>query len=362
MLHTPLQSPIARLVGAPSSHARRPQSAASSTSSSARVAATATGNFANAHARPHTAAAAATSATHHPDRSDSSANSHHAPNHRQHQQPNASSATAYNHNNGHSGRGSALLQVDDCGVSARLMQCLDALHREPPVVLNVETRFRRSLRPIDQATRDRDWRRRMESSKILREDRQAEVHRRTQMHQLFKHYAFEQRMNSRTATPSATGVTAAAVTYDAAAAAGAGAGGNMVLFATTANSLTRADVEEYFAVPSFVRPLLTTIQHQRVDADHRTASAMSSSSAAAAAAPPHGRGSASLAAVRGRSGSVQHLQQQPDPASAFAQTVAERVDATQAAALLAGSAESFRRAQAAAAASTQRTGAARPFK
>ena len=177
---------------------------------------------------------------------------------------------------------------------------------------DVQSRFKDSLRTTTLDTKEQDWKRRMESVKKAREAKQAEIHRKTQTHRLFKHYAFEQRKaqsssaaasshhqnknvssHNRMATSSSSvpsnnsrsGSTAILIPthhndtdnhvasrsscdYDQhmyyqqneeRAINNNNSSSTAALYQTNANSLTRNQVAEYFAVPSFVRPLLSTI-------------------------------------------------------------------------------------------------------
>jgi hypothetical protein len=255
MLHTPLQSPITRVgVDAPSRTGERRLSAASSGAASSAVA---SGGRTTREALTSTAPATATTATSRAAPSAATARG------------GAGSGTASvtlvtpRHGTASSSVPASPLHVDDVGVSVRLMQCLGQL--KPTVkVQDAETRFVTSLRTTTQRTINEHWQRRMESAKAARAAKLAEVHQRTQTHQLFKRFAFQQRMAARSGTPSAAAAVAAIVSTTADGAVlsrdGPAPPGAPVLFPTTPNSLTRAQVEDFFAVPSFVRPLLTLHQ------------------------------------------------------------------------------------------------------
>jgi hypothetical protein len=187
------------------------------------------------------------------------------------------------------------LHTQDVGVSIRLMQCLEAStynrnddktkhqhnqftkHKNPlvqkKIQQDVESRFRGSLRTTTLQTKEEDWRKRMESVKKIHEAKKAELHQRTQTHRLFKHFAFEQRMaalqQQQQQQQSASSPVNAAGDQQLISLDHREddemkihhAGDSTSLFPTTNNSLTRNQVEDYFAVPSFVRPLLSTISH-----------------------------------------------------------------------------------------------------
>lgn len=171
------------------------------------------------------------------------------------------------------------LHTADIGVSIRLMQCLEASSYQSnsnsndnnkkqtnPLLLkkvqDVESRFRGSLRTTTRETREEDWKKRVESVKKNHDAKMAEVHRKTQTHRLFKHIAFEQRMaalSSAAAAPAGQYTESQRleerdnnkITLSKDSAAN--------LFPTTANTLTRGQVEEYFAVPSFLRQLVSSL-------------------------------------------------------------------------------------------------------
>lgn len=193
------------------------------------------------------------------------------------------------------------LHVDDVGISIRLMQCLEASQRrqqqkshhqhhhdqQPPVQMHVNSRFTESLRTTTLATKEEDWKRRMESIKKMRDEKRSELHRRIQTHRLFKHYAFEQR-KAASMNPSSSCsypsdretieltnnnnnnlINRSAATIGTASAVSRDNNNNnnnsfedsrnpQQLFPTTVNSLTKEQVEDYFSIPSFVRPMLTS--------------------------------------------------------------------------------------------------------
>lgn len=265
------------------------------------------------------------------------------------------------------------LDVKDVEMSVRLMQCLDNFKRPADGPHDhVEKRFRTGLRTTTQATRDEHWARRMESVKALRAKQQAEIHCRTQMHQLFKHYAFEQRMVSRSNTPSVAAAAAAAISGGVSSVGGGavGSGGAAAttvggdgastattagtirtLFPTTANSLTRNQMDEYFAVPSFVRPLLSTFRRPTAADGYHNQHGDSNSMLLM------GARSVSISTTGGGGGGhpLPHMREYAvdsrtssayDPA-AFAEHFAEEIDASHRSNQNEQSEESFRRARAA---------------
>ena len=185
------------------------------------------------------------------------------------------------------------LHTQDVGVSIRLMQCLEAStynkhdeknkkqhnqntkHKNPlvkkAIQQDVESRFRGSLRTTTLQTKEEDWKKRMESVKKIHEAKKAELHRKTQTHRLFKHFAFEQRMAALQQSAHHDDTSNAAdhqhEPTENLMIGGSGemkihhAGDSTNLFPTTTNSLTKNQVEEFFSVPSFVRPLLSTMSH-----------------------------------------------------------------------------------------------------